>query len=84
MWISIQAHIYPHLSKVKLLLETNGGINEQYLQWVPYMPGTTVHDVPLLVYGTGRKAYLRAYGMPFIKMVSGGGSQRSPRSPGDP
>jgi len=23
------------------------------------MPGTTVHDVPLLVYGTSRKAYMR-------------------------
>jgi len=37
-----------------LLLKTNGGINEQYLQWVPYMPGTTVQVVPLLVYGTDR------------------------------
>jgi len=65
MWISIQAHIYPHLSKVKLLLETNGGINEQYLQWATYMPRTTVQDVPLLVYRTSRKAYMRVYCMPF-------------------
>ena len=40
MWTSVPAHIYPHLSKVRLLLETNGGINEQCLQWVPCMPGT--------------------------------------------
>jgi len=37
-------------------LETSRGINEQYLQWVPCMPGTTVQGVPLLVYRAGRKA----------------------------
>jgi len=42
-----------------LLLETNRDINEQCLQWVPYMPGTTVQGVPLLVYRNGRKAYMR-------------------------
>jgi len=51
--------MYPPLRKVRLLLETNGGINEQCLQYVPYMPGTTVQGVLLLVYGTGRKAYMR-------------------------
>jgi len=56
MWTSIPAHIYPHLSKARLSLKINGGINEQYLQWVSYMPGTTVHDVSLLVFGTGCKA----------------------------
>ena len=59
MWISVPAHIYPHLSKTRLLLEINGGINEQCLQWVPYMSGTTVHDVLLLMHGIGRKAYMR-------------------------
>ena len=59
MWTSVPAHLYPRLSKAKLLLETNGVINEQCLQWVPYMPGTMVQDVPSLVYGTGRKAYSR-------------------------
>jgi len=59
MWTSVPAHIYPHLSKIRLLLETNGGINEQYLQWVPYMPGTTVHDVQLLLFEIGRKAKMR-------------------------
>ena len=39
MSTSVPAHIYPHLSKSRLLLETNRGINEQCLQWVPYMPG---------------------------------------------
>ena len=53
----------------RLLLETNGGINEQYLQWVPYMPGTTTQDVPSLVYGTGRKAYRRVLWHALIKMV---------------
>ena len=42
-----------------MLLETNGGINEQCLQLVPYMLGTTIHDVLLLVNGTGHKAYMR-------------------------
>jgi len=44
MWTSVPAHIYPYLSKARLLLKTNGGINEQCLQCVPYMPGTTVQD----------------------------------------
>ena len=56
MWTSIPEHIYPHLSKAMLLFETNGGINKQCLQWVPYMPETIVHDIPLLVYVTSRKA----------------------------
>ena len=67
MWTSIPAHIYPHLSKVRLLLETNGDINEQCLQWVPYIPGTMVESVPLQVYGTGHKAYTRVYAL--FKMV---------------
>jgi len=37
-------------------LETSGGINEQCLQWVPCIPGTTAQDVPLLENGTYRKA----------------------------
>jgi len=36
MWTSIQTHIYRHLSKARLLLKTNKGINEQCLQWVLY------------------------------------------------
>jgi len=64
MWTSIPAHIYPHLSKVRLLLKTNGGTNEQCLQWVLYMPGITVHDVMLLVYGIGHKAYMRVFLFP--------------------
>jgi len=56
MWTSILARIYPHLSKARLLLKTNRGINKQYLQWVSYILETTVHDVPLLVYETGLKA----------------------------
>jgi len=59
MWTSVPAHIYPHLSKARLLLETNMDINEQCLQWVPCMPGTTIQGVPLLVYGIGRKVYKR-------------------------
>jgi len=47
------------MSKSRLLLKTNGGINEQCLQWIPCMPGTTVQDVPLLVLETNRKAYRR-------------------------
>jgi len=72
------------MSKARLLLETNGGINEQYLQWVPYMPGTTVQGVPLLMYGTERKAYRRVLQDALIKMVPRRRSQHSPRSPGGP
>ena len=48
MWTSVPAHIDPYPSKARLLLETSGGINELCLQWVPYIPGTTAQDVPLL------------------------------------
>jgi len=48
MWTSFPVHIYPHLSKVRFLLETNGGINEQCLQWVPYIPGTIAHDCSII------------------------------------
>ena len=68
---SVPTHIHPHMSKLRLLLETNGGINEQCLQWVPCLPGTTVHDVPLLVLGTSRKAYMRVLLNALIKMVPG-------------
>jgi len=44
MLTSIPAHLYPHMSKAMLLLETNGGINEQCLQWVPYIPGTMTQN----------------------------------------
>ena len=56
MWTSVLTHIYPHLSKARLLLKTNGGINEQCLQLVPYVPGIKVHDITLLMFGTDRKA----------------------------
>ena len=42
MCISIPAQMHPHLSKSRLLLKTNKGINEQCLQWVPCIPETTV------------------------------------------
>jgi len=38
MYISVPTRIHSHLSKPRLLLETNGGINEQYLQWVCSTP----------------------------------------------
>jgi len=47
------------MGKPRLLLETNDEANKLYLQWVPYMPGTTTQGVPLLVYETGCKAYMR-------------------------
>ena len=45
MWLGVQpTHIHPYIRKSRLLLETNGCINELCLQWTPYMPGITVHD----------------------------------------
>jgi len=69
MGTSIPSHIYPHLSKTRLLLETNGGINEHCLQWFPYMPGTMVEGILLLVYESGRKAYKRALLDALFKMI---------------
>jgi len=37
----ILAQIYPHLSKVRLLLETDDETHELYLQWVLCLSGTT-------------------------------------------
>ena len=55
---SILTHTHTsYMSKLRLLLETNDEINGLCLQLVPYMPGTTTQGVPLLVYGTSRKAY---------------------------
>jgi len=45
------------MSMLRLLLETDDETNMLCLQWVPYMPGTTIQGVSLLVYGTSRKAY---------------------------
>jgi len=47
------------MSKSKLLLEINDETTELCLQWAPCMLGTTVQGVPMLVYGTSRKAYSR-------------------------
>ena len=57
MYPSILTHIHPYMSKLRLLLETDAETNVLYLQWVPYMPGTTTQGVPLLVYRTSRKVY---------------------------
>ena len=74
---SVLTHIHPHLSKLRLLLETSVGINEQCLQWVPCIPGTTAQDVPLL--GTEPTARLSggSYRMPFSRWYQEGGSQHS-------
>ena len=72
MWTSV--HIYPHLSKARLLLETKGGINEQCLQWVPCIPGTTAQDVPLLGDGTYRKAIQEGLMYALIRIQEEGAS----------
>jgi len=36
------------MSKLRLLLETDDETNVLCLQWVPYIPGTTTQDVPVL------------------------------------
>ena len=59
MYPSVPVHIYPYMSKLKLLLETDDETNGLCLQWVPYMPRTTTQGVPLLVYGTSPKAYMK-------------------------
>jgi len=50
----------------------------------PVHARTMVHDVPLLVYKTGRKAYTTVLLYALFMMVSEGESQRSPRSPRGP
>ena len=83
MWTSVPAHIDPYPSKARLLLETSGGINELCLQWVPYIPGTTAQDVPLL--GGRNLPQGKQEGLIVCPYQdSGGGSQHSPRSPGGP
>ena len=52
-------YTFQHMSKLRLLLETDDETNVLCLQWVSYIPGTTADGVLLLVYGTGRKAYKR-------------------------
>ena len=42
MYLSVSTHMHPYMSKPRLLLETNEGINGQCLQWVPCMPGNTI------------------------------------------
>ena len=56
---SVPTHTHLYMRKLGLLLETNNKTNGLCLQWVTYMPGTTIQGVPLLVYGIGRKAYMR-------------------------
>ena len=85
MWTSVPAHIYPHLSKARLLLETNGGINEQCLQWVPYIPGTTTQDCSVAWWTEpAARRSGGSYRMPLSRWYQEGGSQHSPRSPGGP
>ena len=55
-------------------METSGGINELCLQWVPYIPGTTAQDVPLLGDGTCRKANRRVLLYALIRIQEEGAS----------
>jgi len=48
------------------------------------MLGTTVHDVPLLVYRIGRKAYMRVLLYALSRWYHAIGSQHSPQSHGGP
>jgi len=57
MYPCVPTHIHSYMSKPRLSLETDDETNRLYLQWISYMPGTTNQGVPLLVYGTSRKAY---------------------------
>jgi len=45
---SVPTHIHPYMSKSRLLLKTDDETNGLCLQWVPYIPGTTAQDVPVL------------------------------------
>ena len=67
------------MSKSRLLLETDGGISEQCLQWVMCMPGTTVQGISLLVYRTGHEAYMWVLLYALSKWYHDVGSQHSPR-----
>jgi len=52
-------YTFQHMSKLRLLLETDDETNVLCLQWVSYIPGTTADSVLLLEYGTDNKAYKR-------------------------
>ena len=54
---NVPIHIHPYMSKLRLLLKTNDETNGLCLLWVSYILRTTTQDVPLLEYGTWRKAY---------------------------
>ena len=45
---SVPTHIYPYMSKLRLLLETNDETNGLCLQWVPCIPVTMSQDVLVL------------------------------------
>jgi len=44
---NVPTHIHPYMSKPRIL-ETDDETNGLCLQWVPYIPGTTTQDVPVL------------------------------------
>ena len=48
MWTSVPAHIYPHLSKARLLLETNGVSTNNVYSGSRAYPGPRPRIVPLL------------------------------------
>ena len=82
---SVLTHIHPHLSKLRLLLETSGSINEQCLQWVPCIPGITAQDFPLLGRNLPQGDQEGLIECPlFLRWYQEEGSQHSSRSPGGP
>jgi len=45
---SVPTHIHPYTSKLRSLLETDDETTVLCLQWVPYIPGSTAQDAPVL------------------------------------
>jgi len=65
-------------------LETNGGINEQCLQWVPCMPGPWSRTFRCWCSEPATRRTGESYRMLFSRWYQERGSQHSPRSPGGP
>jgi len=84
MYNSVPAHIHPHMSKSRLLLETNEGINEQCLQWVPCMPGSRSRTLRCWCSEPAARGTWGSYRMTLSRWYQEERSQHSPQSLGGP
>ena len=67
------------------LLKTDKETNELYLQWIPCISGTTIHNVPLLVYGIHNEAQEGEVVLLYAYLGKSNRGASTPRgTPGDP